>query len=366
MKIAYIVTTAHPIGGAQIHIRDLVISLAAQGHECTVMTGGAGLFVDMLRAAHVPTRQLTDLVVPIRPIRDVRALREIRAGVRQCAPDLIAAHSSKAGILARIAGRSLGIPVVLTAHGWSFTPGVAPLSATMYRLIERSAGPLAAKIITVSEFDRRLALEAGVSTADRLVTVYNGIDDVPLALRAEPGRRPVRLIMVARFGAQKDHPTLFRALAGLTDEPWELDLVGDGPQMPQAKAMAGSLGLGDRIRFLGQRKDVGELLANAQVSVLATNWEGFPLSILESMRAGLPMVATDVAGVAESVTDGESGYLVPRGDADLLRDRIRRLLSDGELRQQLGASGRARYERDFTLTEFVRHTLAVYEDVLAG
>ena len=119
--------------------------------------------------------------------------------------------ASKAGILGRIAGRSLRIPVLLTAHGWNFTPGIPAVPAAMYRQIERWFGPLASRIITVSEFDRRLALSAGITTEDRLVTVHNGMSDVPPSLRADPARTPVRLVMIARFEPQKDHPTLLRA-----------------------------------------------------------------------------------------------------------------------------------------------------------
>jgi glycosyltransferase involved in cell wall biosynthesis len=111
--------------------------------------------------------------------------------------------------------------------------------------------------------------------------------------------------------------------------------------------------------------DVDQLLAGAQVSVLATNWEGFPLSILEAMRAGLPVVATSVAGIGEAVSDGKTGYLVPRGDVELLRDRVERLLTDPLLRLRLGRGGRSRYERHFTLDHFVARTLAVYQDVLS-
>jgi glycosyltransferase involved in cell wall biosynthesis len=196
--------------------------------------------------------------------------------------------------------------------------------------------------------------------------VYNGMGDVGPELRAHPGQTPVRLVMVARFGAQKDHPTLLRALAGLLDLPWEIDLIGDGELMAQTQALAAELGLSNRIHFLGQRRDVDLLLARAQVSILATNWEGFPLSILEAMRAGLPVIATEVAGIGESVQDGETGYLVPRGDVEVLRDRIRRLLTDATLRTRLGAAGRTRFEQHFTLPLFVQNTLAVYEEVVGA
>ena len=364
MRIVYIITKASPIGGAQIHVRDLAAAVAAQGHSPTVITSGSGTFIDDLRRLEIPVLVLRHLTTPIRPLSDLRALGEVRSALATLKPDLIAAHSSKAGILARLAARSLRVPVVFTVHGWAFTPGVPPLQAALYRQVERLVGPLASRIITVSEYDRRLGLAARVAPEDRLVTVHNGMPDVPPELRADPARSPARLVMVARYGAQKDHPTLLRALADLRQHPWELDLIGDGPSMGQTEALATELGLAGRVRFLGQRTDVDRILAAAQVSLLVTNWEGFPLSILEAMRAGLPVVASSVGGVAESVRDGESGYLIPRADVPHLRDRIERLLTDPALRARLGAAGRARFVRDFTLSASVARTLGVYRAAL--
>jgi glycosyltransferase involved in cell wall biosynthesis len=188
--------------------------------------------------------------------------------------------------------------------------------------------------------------------------------DVPPRLRADPGRTPARLIMVARFGAQKDHATLLHALAGLQTHDWELDLIGDGPLVSQMESLSASLGLARRVHFLGQRTDVSQILAQAQISLLVSNWEGFPLSILEAMRAGVPVVASSVGGIGESVRDGETGYLVPRGDVGVLRDRIGRLLTTPALRVRLGSSGRTRYEQHFTLDRSVAKTLAVYRSVV--
>jgi glycosyltransferase involved in cell wall biosynthesis len=365
VKIAYIVTTASPIGGAQIHVRDLAGAAAAQGHSPSVITSGSGTFIEDLRGLGIPVRVLRHLGVPIHPLRDLRALREIHAALVELRPDLIAAHSSKAGILGRLAGRSLRVPVVFTVHGWAFTPGVPPLQAAVYRQAERLVAPLATKFITVSEYDRQLGLAARIAGADRMVTVHNGMPDIAEDRRADPGRVPVRLVMVARFGAQKDHATLFRALAQLRDHRWELHLVGEGPLMGEMQSLARELGVAERVQFLGQRNDVDRILSQSQISLLVTNWEGFPLSILEAMRAGLPVSASSVGGVSESVTEEETGYLVPRGDARRLRDRIERLLTSPELRIRLGGNGRARYQREFTLTHSVNRTLDVYRDVLA-
>jgi glycosyltransferase involved in cell wall biosynthesis len=365
VRIAYIITKASPIGGAQIHVRDLAAAVARLGHAPTVITSGSGTFIDDLRRLGIPVVVLRHLTTPIRPVSDLRALREIHAALADLRPDLIAAHSSKAGILARLAARSLRVPIVFTVHGWAFTPGVPPLHAAIYRRVERMVGPLAGRIITVSEYDRRLGLDARIARDHRLVTVHNGMPDVPPELRADPLRSPPRLVMVARYGAQKDHPTLLRALSHLRGHPWELDLIGDGPLMGETRDLATELGLTERVRFLGQRTDVDRILADAQVSLLITNWEGFPLSILEAMRAGLPVVASNVGGVGESVRDGENGFLVGRGDVAQLRDRIERLLTEPELRARLGASGRSRFVQDFTLEVSVARTLAVYEATVA-
>jgi glycosyltransferase involved in cell wall biosynthesis len=364
VKIAYLVTRADPIGGAQIHVRDLAAAMQAHGHTPIVITSGQGPFVDSLRANGTRAIVLEHLCGPIAPLRDLRALGEIRAVLNELRPDLLAAHSSKAGILGRLAGRTLNIPTVFTVHGWAFTPGVPPMKASFYRRIERVVGPLSRMIICVSEFDRRLGLDAHITAADRIVTVHNGMPDIAPHLRGDPGRSPARLVMVARHGPQKDHPTLLRALAGLRELEWEIDLIGDGPLMKETEAMAASLGIADRVHFLGQRMDVAEIVARSQVSLLVTNWEGFPLSILEAMRANLPVVASAVGGIEESVRDGETGFLVPRGDVNALRDRIRRLLADASLRRRLGDAGRAYFQERFTLEHFVSKTYEVYQHVL--
>ncbi len=364
MKIAYVVTKVDPIGGVQVHLRDLAAAVQSQGHTVTLLTGGQGPFLDQLRARGIPTILLKHLTMPIDPLRDWRAFHELRRALSGLEPDLVALHSAKAGILGRLVARSLRIPAVLTAHGWTFSPGARSWQVPVYRRIERLAGPLATRIIAVSEFDRRLALSAGITTPDRIVTIYNALPDLPRQLRADPGRTPVRMIMVARFGPQKDHSTLLHALAGLRDREWELDLVGEGHLLQEMQALAAGLGLGERVRFLGQRMDVDQCLADAQISLLVTNWEGFPISILEAMRAGLPVIASAVGGNEESVQDGETGYLVPRGSVEVLRERIGRLLTASEQRIRLGRRGRERYEQDFGLEQMVSKTLTVYREVL--
>lgn len=364
MRIAYLVTRSDAVGGASVHVRDMARAMLDCGHEAVVLVGGEGPVTEALRAAGIPYRPLRRLVRPIHPLWDALAVCEVRRVLGQLRPDLLSSHSSKAGWVGRVAGRSLGIPTLFTAHGWAFTEGVPSGRSLVAILAEKLAGPLADRIITVSENDRRLALRYRLAPPERIITVYNGMPDVPPALLADPAAEPPRVAMVARFDLPKDQALLIKALTGLREMPWTLDLIGDGPRLAGVRELAAGRGLAERVRFLGNRRDVAELLAQAQLFVLTTDWEGFPRSILEAMRAGLPVVASDVGGVREAVADGETGFLVPRGDAGTLRERLARLLADPVLRRRMGEAGRRRYEASFTFEHMFRKTLAVYEEVL--
>ena len=368
MKIVYIVTRADEIGGVQIHVRDLGAALLARGHEVQILAGSGTALPEQLAARGVPFCEVPDLVRPIAPLSDLRAILQLRRQLRELGPDLVSTHSSKAGWLGRVAGRGLGIPILFTAHGWAFTEGVPGLQRRLYALAERLAAPFADHIVTVSDYDRRLALAYRVAPAAKLTRVHNGILDLADPPRDGPApdpSRPPRLVMVGRFSEQKDQDTLLRALARLSDLPWSLDLVGGGPREPEVQALAAELGLAPRVRFLGVRDDVDRILTGADLFALISRWEGLPRSILEAMRNALPVVACDVGGVAEAVSEGETGFVVPPGDVDRLVARLRPLLGDPELRRRMGAAGRRRFEAGFRFEQMLDNTLAIYERMLA-
>jgi glycosyltransferase involved in cell wall biosynthesis len=141
--------------------------------------------------------------------------------------------------------------------------------------------------------------------------------------------------------------------------------AGDGPTRPEVERSARELDLTERVSFLGNRDDIPTLLADADVFVLATKWEGLPLSILEAMRAGLPVIATNVGGVAEAITDGVTGFVTEPGNVDQMRNRIQTLIRSKELLISMGSQARRRYEQDFKLEVMMRKTLRVYQKVLA-
>ena len=364
MKIAYLVARSDAVGGATIHIRDLASAMLARGHIVTFIVGGEGAVTEEFANKRIPYRSLKFLNRSIHPYRDLRAYFEVHRILEKLKPDLLSTHNAKAGVLGRIAARTLGIPVLFTVHGWTFTEGVPANRARTYLWAERAVAPLAHRIITVSEYDRQLALEYRVAPASKLITIRNGMPDITERYWASPASEPPRLIMVARFEEQKDHATLVRALAELKEQPWCLDFVGDGPLRHGIQTLTQQLGLAERVRFLGTHNDVINLLAHSQVFLLISNWEGFPRSILEAMRAGLPVITSDVGGSRESVEEGRTGFLIPRGDVNTLQDRLRQLIASPKLRLQMGIIGRKRYEANFTFKHMFEKTLNVYYEIL--
>jgi glycosyltransferase involved in cell wall biosynthesis len=346
-------------GGAQVHVADLLRGFSGK-HEIALGAGTDGYLCDVARELGIPFFPIPHLVHPMKPWKDARAVHEVLRAMKQWKPDLIHGHTSKAGMVARIAGCVSSTPTVFTAHTWSFSACFSWQQQAISVPLERIAAATNCRIIAVSEANRDLAVRHRIAQAEKLVTVWNGIEDTPL--RAQPGAGECpRIVMVARFAMQKDQALLIRALRSIRHD-YQLDLVGDGPLRSAAEAEARASGA--RVNFLGERTDVAELLANAHIFVLASKWEGLPLSILEAMRAGLPVVASDVGGVAEAVTDGESGYLVPVGHEEKLRHRLQQLIADPERRAYMGVHGRRRYERDFTLPHMLGRTNAVYQSAL--
>ena len=169
--------------------------------------------------------------------------------------------------------------------------------------------------------------------------------------------RPV-VIAVSRLVRHKGYPELARAMQGVPDT--ELWVVGErlasdrGPNMEDVLREAG---LGERLRMLGYREDIAALMAAADIFVLPSQFEGLPMSVIEAMLCGLPVVASDIRGPQEQVVEGETGLLVPMGDAGALRDAIARLAADPDLRRRMGEAGRDRAVELFDETKTVAHAL---------
>lgn len=360
------ITRADSVGGATIHVRDMAREMLERGHEARVFVGGSGQVTEQLAAAGVPFHSLTWLARALHPLRDMRAWLELRQELRAFAPDLVSAHTAKAGWLGRAAARAESIPSVYTPHGWAISDRISKAQGSIYTVAERIAAPWAQAIICVSESEKALALEKRVAPAGRLHVIHNGVRDIARGLRARPEAEPVRIVSVARFESPKDHLTLLRAAARLPGSGWRLDLVGEGPLLHEVQAEAQRLGLSHRVEFRGYQSNTAKILSEAGIFVLSSRSEGFPRSILEGMRAGLPVIASDIGGVREAVVDGESGLLVPAGDPGSLSSALRRLIESPGERQRMGSSGRLRYEERFAFECMFSSTFRLYATIVVN
>jgi glycosyltransferase involved in cell wall biosynthesis len=363
MKIIQIITGSPSFGGAEAHVRDLATGLIEQGHECIVMVGPPqGLLTTQLRAVGVPVIEIPALRKAIHPILDPLCLFQVVRALRRLQPDIVATHTSKAGFIGRIAAAILRIPSFFTPHGLSFIHRATGKPIRFRLALERLALPLGARIIAVCDAERHLANHMLPLTPGTIATIHNGIPDhVPTPRLVQT---PVVITMVARFDIQKDHDTLLQALSQIPHLDWELRLAGSGPLLPAIKRLAASYNLSPRIHFLEECSNVPALLAETDIFVLTSNWEAFPISILEAMREGLPILATDIGGVNEAVHDGVNGFLVTPKDSQRIAHCLSSLIRSADLRASMGAKSRQMFCQTFTSHRMLEKTETLYTSAL--
>jgi glycosyltransferase involved in cell wall biosynthesis len=285
--------------------------------------------------------------------RFAQALRRRRVKVLHC-------HNRMATVYGVPAARLAGVPVIIcTRHA-------AP---TIYRsrgrptLLERMAIPFVDHFAAVSNEVRETAARFKRLPAKRSSVIYNGAD-LQRFRPASPARSAEKpaLICVARLSPEKRHDVLLAAVRRLLDSGLALDLtvVGDGPTRPALEKQIADLRLEGAVRLLGMRDDVAELLREADLFTMPSATEGMPITVIEAMACGLPIVATAVGGFLELVKDGENGFLVPVGDADALAQALARLIRDRDLLRRIGAANRRVAEEKFDIADTVRNYEELY------
>jgi glycosyltransferase involved in cell wall biosynthesis len=356
MKILTVITESE-MGGAQVHALDLIAG-CREYCDVALATGDTGYLTQRAEALGISVHIVPGLIRSFNTRQDMRALVGLIRLIRKIRPDVLHAHTYKAGLLGRMAAFACGVPAVYTAHTWCFQPGTGTWWKKIGLLGEWLSGRLAFRIITVSDANRNMALSFHLTSRRRIETIHNGVRD--LAMRAQPaGPGAPCIIMVGRFVVQKDQAALIEALAQVKGD-WSLKFVGDGPTLRQAITRVQELGIADRVEFLGQREDVPQLLSQASIFALTTHLEGLPLGILEAMRAGLPIVASDVGGICETIDQGQTGFLIPHGDLGALRTSLEKLIASAALRLRMGAASREKYEREFGYEKMLGRTIDIY------
>jgi glycosyltransferase involved in cell wall biosynthesis len=347
-----------------MHVIDLLEGFRSEA-DLDLVTGEEGPLTERARFLKIPVRVLPELVQPISPRNDLRAASSLIGHLRARRPDLVHAHTSKAGILTRVAAAVTDIPAVFTAHTWAFAEG----TSIMWKLVGLPSERLAARftdcIINVSEANRRLAASSGIDKAKFSVTVHNGIRDTSYRAHAEEPVACPQIVSVGRFVKQKDQQLLVQAMMKI-NRPYKLVFVGDGPTRADVEADVARAGLESQIVFAGNSREVEQILSKSHIFVLPSRWEGFPITILEAMRAGLPVIASDVGGVREAVVDGHTGFLARPEIVHDLQQHIDSLLQSSALRGTLGSNGRQRFLKMFTRDKMLESIRSIYHQIWTG
>jgi glycosyltransferase involved in cell wall biosynthesis len=324
--------------------------------------------VDLLEREGVATRRFP-LIRHYNPVTTVPAVLSLARYLRREEFDIVHTHSTEAGIIGRFAAALAGVPnVVHTVHGVPFADDRNGLLNRFVLACERRAARYTDRIVTNADVIAEEYLELGIGTPDQYTTVYSGVD-LDAFENAEPaedlpGERP-RVVMVGRLADGKGHEVLLDAVESLDSLDGSVCIVGDGPLYDSLERDVEARGLDDQVFLTGFRDDVPRILAASDVLVLPSYREGTPRVITEAMASGLPVVATDIAGIPEQVVDGENGYLIPTGDAMALAECISKLLAHVELREKMGARGLERAER-FSIEAMVGELDEVYQGLLQG
>lgn len=363
-----LVTNGLTRGGAETQLVHLAAALRARGDEVGLLSIlPTEAFGDTIAALGIPVAHLRVR----RPFQGPSAIFAGAQVLRAWQPDAVISFVYQANVLGRVAGRLAGVPVVISSIRNEYFGGRGR------ELVLRATDRLSAVTTTNCAAVATSVVERGIVPADRMVVVPNGIDPAPY-IRAGADRASARRelgltdecfvwLAAGRLEAQKDYPTLLAALARCAPEnPRHVVLIaGQGQLRTELEAAAGDLGVAGRVRFLGVRSDVPQLMAAADAVVLASRHEGLPNVVMEAMAAARPVVATEVGGTPELVRSAVSGLLVAPADPPALAAAMTRIMAlpDRE-RQAMGATGRAVITEQYSLSSVARQWLDVLDGCL--
>jgi len=370
------------LSGVQKVTLDEFTSLPRETYLLSLICKEAGPLSERADSIGVDCHFVPNLVRPISPKADLRALRQLIRLLRFLRPHLLHTHSSKTGILGRIAGRVASVPVVVhTVHGFAFPFGQSRLARAIYYAIEYFGCHLCDALVVVNAADRRIAVEKLNMRPEKVHLIPNGIDPFALGRLSQEPRQTLRrdlfadacddvvcIGMVGRLWRQKNPECLVRAAIELHQRGcrnFRVILVGDGDLRGSLEVLIDQNGVGGIVRLLGWREDVPRLLGALDIFVLPSRWEGMPLAIIEAMAAGLPVVASDIPGNRDLVSEGIDGILFCADDHVGLADRLHELITDPSRAMAMGSAAQSKAIREYSLERRTLRIDALYRQLLS-
>ena len=354
-------------GGAETQLVNLATKLKCRGWDVRVVSMlPPQAFVEELKNAHIPLATLNMR----RGVADPRAIFRLLKILREWKPDIVHSHMVHANLLARVVRIFCKIPVLIsTAH--SIDEG-GRWREVAYRLTD----PLADLTTNVSRAAVERYIRVGAAPKNKIRFMPNGIDTAKFKPNKAAGQRLRNelgvdnyfvWLAVGRFEEAKDYPNMLRAFSMIVSKKSDvvLLLVGQGSLMEEVKKLASELKLEDKVRFLGVRRDVPDLMNAADAYVMSSAWEGMPMVLLEAGACGLPVVATDVGGNSEVVLNGKTGFIVPPRNPEALAKAMEKMMAlPREKRLEMGEAGRAYIEANYSLEHVVDQWEVLYKELL--
>ena len=374
------------VGGPTLHVSYLTRGLAARGYDTLLVAGTVGAEEGSMeyapRELGVEPVFVSQLQREISAGLDLAAVRRVRELIHEFRPHIVHTHTAKAGAVGRIAAATARVRnpplVVHTFHGHVLRGYFGPAQTEAFRRIEQVLARKTDRLIAVSPEVRDELVRFGVAPVEKFEVIRLGLDLAGRAVSTEEeaaaARRelgvPDGRFLVGWFGRMteiKRVDDLITAFAGLlaVGVDAQLVLVGDGPERARLERLAEDLPLGDRATFLGMRQHVAALYGACDIVALTSANEGTPVSLIEALAAGTPVVSTDVGGVRDVVTDGRSGLLTPAGDTDALVEAFRRLAEAADVREAFGSVGREHVFATYSVDRLLDDVDDLYRRLLA-
>jgi glycosyltransferase involved in cell wall biosynthesis len=376
------------MGGPALHVAYLSAGLRDRGYDTTLVAGSLALgeesMAGVAEGLGVPIVTVPDLHREISPLRDLRAVYHLADLIREARPHILHTHTAKAGTIGRLAARLLGDagpPIVVhTFHGHVLRGYFDPVRSTAFRLLERWLARQSTALIAVSPEVRDDLVSLGVGPAEKFEVVRlgieldqrvgeNGFEAARIETRRALGIPDDRFVVgwIGRMTAVKRTGDVLQAVRRLREEGVDavLCMVGDGPDRDSVEARAHELGIVRDSLFLGYQDEVADYYAAFDALILPSANEGTPVSAIEALAGGRPVVATRVGGVPDVVRDGVDGFLVEPGDVDAMAERLSRLATDAPLRHRMGEAGRASVHERYSVERLLDDVDRLYRRLLA-
>ena len=384
MRIPVIhIITMLELGGAQENTLHTVTHLDPQRFSPYLLAGPGGILdSEALKLEKGRFSFVRNLKREIRPVDDLVAIDQIRRRIRwiveenSSLPAIVHTHSSKAGILGRWAARLEGIPVVIhTFHGFGFNQWQPWPLRMIFELSEILTSKVTDGFIMVSRANAKVAESLGITRGKRTVLIRSGIclrrfspqPELRGRIRKELGigERSKIVTQISCFKPQKAPLDFVKVAAKVAQNEPDVFflLVGDGVLRPNVESEVRLQGLEGKVRLLGWRRDVPEILQDTDVLVLTSLWEGLPRVLPQAMAVGVPAVVTEVDGSPEAILDGVNGFIVKPKDVETMAQRVIQLIRDPDLRRKMGEEGRKRVA-EFDIREMVRRQEEFYTELL--